>query len=185
MNAPDSALVRLADRLDHLSEWVGRAVSWLALAMVLVTFAVVVLRYAFNLGWIAMQESVTFMHALVFMLAAAWTLRHDGHVRVDIFYREMSAKARARVDLAGTMLLLLPVSIFILVSSWDYVAASWALREGSREAGGLSGVYLLKTAIPMMAVLLIVQGLSNALRCIAVLRGETKPEPEGRQDDGV
>ena len=184
MGNPPSALIRTANRLDRLSEWVGRAVAWLTLAMVLVTFAVVVLRYAFNLGWIAMQESVTYMHALVFMLAAAWTLRHDGHVRVDIFYREMSPKARARVDLAGTLLLLLPVSVFILVTSWDYVAASWSLHEGSREAGGLPGVYLLKTAIPVMAGLLILQGLANALRAIAILRGQAEPEAE-EPIDGV
>jgi TRAP-type mannitol/chloroaromatic compound transport system permease small subunit len=180
MGITPSTLNRIAARLDWLSGRIGQAVAWLTLAMVLVTFAVVVLRYAFDLGWIAMQESVTFMHALVFMLAAAWTLRHDGHVRVDIFYREMTPKARARVDLAGTLFLLLPVSVFILVTSWDYVAAAWSLREGSREAGGLPGVYLLKTAIPVMAGLLILQGIANALRAVAVLRGAAGPAAEER-----
>ncbi|NIR25762.1 MAG: TRAP transporter small permease subunit, partial [Gammaproteobacteria bacterium] len=119
--------------------------------MVLVTFAVVLLRYLFNTGWIAMQESITYMHALVFMLGAAYTLRHDGHVRVDIFYQKFSPRTRAWVDLLGTLLLLLPVTLFIAWVSWEYVSTAWALKEGSRETGGLPGVYLLKTAIPLMA----------------------------------
>ncbi|WJW75467.1 TRAP transporter small permease subunit [Thiohalobacter sp. IOR34] len=157
-------LSRLADRLDALAEWTGRAVAWLTLAMVLVTFAIVLLRYAFNLGWIALQESVGYLHALVFLLGAAYTLKHEGHVRVDIFYRRLSPRGRALVDLLGTLLLLFPVCGFILWVSWNYVAASWALHEGSREAGGLPGVYLLKSAIPLMAILLLLQGLALALR---------------------
>ena len=163
-------LEQLADRIERLSEWSGRAVSWLTLAMVLVTFLVVVLRYAFDLGWIALQESITWMHALVFLLGAAYTLRHDGHVRVDIFYRRRSPRGRAWTDLLGALLLLIPVCGFILWISWDYVAESWRLHEGSREAGGLPGVFLLKTAIPVMATLLLVQGLAQVLRSIAVIR---------------
>lgn len=166
-----STLGRLADGIDALSEWSGRAVSWLTLAMVLVTFAIVVLRYVFSLGWIAVQESVLFMHALVFLLGAAFTLKREGHVRVDIFYRKLGAKGRAAVDLAGALLLLLPVCGFIFWVSWDYVAASWALQEGSREAGGLPGVFLLKSAILAMAGLLILQGVAQVLRAVITLGG--------------
>ena len=172
---PDTPLLntlrQTADTIDAISEWSGRIVSWLTLAMVLVTFAIVVLRYAFSMGWIAMQESVTFMHALVFLLGAAFTLKREGHVRVDIFYRKLGVKGRAVVDLLGACLLLLPVCGFIFWLSWDYVTASWALKEGSREAGGLPGVFLLKSAIPLMAGLLILQGVSQILRATLTLSG--------------
>lgn len=149
--------------IDKMNEWIGRTVSWLTLAMVLVTFAIVIFRYAFNVGWIAMQESVAYMHTLVFMLGAAYTLKLDGHVRVDIIYQRFSVKGRAWIDLFGTLFLLLPVAGFILWSSWEYVSESWEIRESSRNSGGLPGVYLLKTSILTMAILLILQGISLAL----------------------
>lgn len=170
-------LERIAAVIDALSEWTGRLIAWLTLAMVLVTFTVVVLRYAFNLGWIALQESITYLHALVFMLGAAYTLRHDGHVRVDIFYRRLSPRGQAWIDLLGSLLLLLPVCAFILWISWDYVAVSWSLREGSRDAGGLPLVYLLKSVIPLMALLLLFQGLGQALRSLLVLLGHPAEAP--------
>lgn len=160
---------RLALLFEAINEWLGRMVSWLSLCMVLVTFTVVVLRYAFDLGWIWLQESVTFMHAALFLVGAAYTLKHQGHVRVDIFYRRFSPRVRAWVDLLGSLLLLLPVCLFILASSWDYVVQSWALHEGSREAGGLDGVYLLKSLILGMAVLLVLQGLAMVIRALLQL----------------
>ena len=162
----------LANGIDALNETIGRLVSWFTLGMVAITFAVVVLRYAFNLGWIAMQESVTYLHALVFMLGAAYTLRHDGHVRVDIFYGKLGVRGRAWVDLAGAVLLLLPVAGFILWVSWEYVAASWSLLEGSREQGGLPAVFLLKSAIPALSILLILQGVSQAIHALSVITGQ-------------
>jgi TRAP-type mannitol/chloroaromatic compound transport system permease small subunit len=165
-------LTALADRLDALAEWTGRAVSWLTLGIVLITFTVVVLRYAFDLGWIAMQESMIYLHALVFMLGAAYTLKRDGHVRVDIFYRRLSPEGRAWVDLCGALFLLLPVCVFLFWVSGDYVASAWSIREGSRDAGGLPWVYVLKTAIPLMAALLILQGISQACRSLALLLDE-------------
>lgn len=170
-------LARIARLIDQLSEWTGRAIAWLTLGMVLVTFAVVLLRYLFNIGWIAMQESITYMHALVFMLGAAYTLRHDGHVRVDIFYQKFGARGRAWVDLFGTLGLLLPFTVFIAWISWEYVATAWELKEGSREAGGLPWVYLLKSAIPLMAVLMLLQGVSLALRSVLVLLGHPEAAP--------
>ncbi len=171
-------LHHLAKKIDALNEALGRLISWLTLGMVIITFAVVVLRYAFNLGWIAMQESVTYLHALVFMLGAAYTLKHDGHVRVDIFYGKLGPRGRAWVDLAGAVLLLLPVAGFILWISWEYVAASWRLLEGSREQGGLPMVFLLKSAIPALSFLLILQGISQAIHSLLSITGhdaETAP----------
>ena len=162
-------LTPVAARLDRIAESIGNTTAWLSLALVLVTFAVVVLRYLFQLGWIAMQESILYLHATLFLLGAAYTLKHDGHVRVDIFYRGFSAKRKALVDLLGALLLLLPVCGFLLWISWDYVASAWALREASGETGGLPYVYLLKTLIPLAALLLILQGVSQALASLGTL----------------
>lgn len=137
---------------------IGAAVSWLTLAMVLVTFFVVVCRYAFNLGWIWMQDSIVYLHACVFMLAAAWTLQRDEHVRVDIFYRDKSPKHQALVNLLGSVVFLLPVCIFLIYFSWSYVSTSWSIHEGSREASGLPWVYQLKTLLIIMPALVLVQG---------------------------
>lgn len=166
-----SPAARAIGALDAITELTGRAVAWLTLAMVLATIAVVVLRYGFGVGLIWLQESVTWMHAAVFMLGAAWTLRHDGHVRVDLLYRRMSPRRQALVDLAGTVFLLLPTCAWLLVESLPYVASSWRVLERSREAGGLPALYLLKTVIPLMAGLLMLQGIAEILRAVARLRG--------------
>jgi len=171
----------LMRKLDQLSEWTGKLISWLTLLMVLVTFVVVVMRYLFNTGNIALQESVIYMHSFVFLLGAAYTLKHDGHVRVDIFYRPMSERGKAIINLIGVLFMLLPVAGFILYISWDYVAASWALKEGSQEAGGLDFRYVLKGAIVAMPVLIMLQGLAELIRCILVLTGQEhllKPDEE-------
>lgn len=168
--------------LETLSEWSGRAIAWLTVLMVLVQFLVVVLRYGFDLGWIGMQESVTYLHAVVFMLGAAYTLRHEGHVRVDIFYQRFGPRGRALVDLLGTLLLLLPVCLFILITSWEYVATSWELLESSREPGGLPYVYLLKTLLLLMPLLLILQGLAVVLKIVLVLRGRPVGGDEPRHE---
>lgn len=160
----DEESSRLLSFLDTINEWIGRGIAWLTLLMVLVTFAVVVLRYAFDFGSIALQESVTYMHAAVFMLGAAYTLKHEGHVRVDIFYARMSPKGQALVDLFGTLLLLIPVSVFIFWTSWEYVLTSWGVKEGSREAGGLAYLYVLKSLMLVMPALLVVQGVVIVMR---------------------
>jgi len=161
--------------LDRFAEATGRIIAWLTLCMVLITFSVVILRYLFQSGSIALQESISYLHACVFMLGAAYTLKHDGHVRVDILYQQFSARTRAWVDLLGTLLLLFPVCLFILFSSLEYVTTSWSIQEGSREAGGLDGVFLLKTAIPVMAVLLLLQGCSIILHKLLLLTGHALP----------
>jgi len=162
---------RLIDKIDRFTELTGLVVRWLGLFVMLITVMVVVLRYGFNMGWIAMQESVLYLHTTVFMLAMGYTLKHDGHVRVDVFYREFSARNKAWVDLLGTLLLLMPVCVFIGWVSFDYVASSWELREGSREAGGLPGVFLVKTLILGMVGTLLLQGVSEVLRNLMVILG--------------
>lgn len=162
----------LANRLEWIAEYTGRVVSWATLLMVGITFLVVILRYAFDLGWIALQESVTYLHAAVFMLGAAYTLKHQGHVRVDIFYQKMAPGSRAWVDLLGTVLLLFPVCGFVFWISWEYVSNSWDVLEGSREAGGLPGIFLLKSLILLLPLTLSLQGIAALLRNIMLVRNQ-------------
>jgi len=168
-------IMRLADRIDRLNATVGRAAAWACLFVVLVQFLVVVLRYGLDLGSIWLTESILYAHALLFMLAAAWTLREGGHVRVDVFYAEASPRTKALIDLLGALLLLLP---FMLVLAWlsiPYVARSWAILERSRETSGLPTVFLLKTLIPLFALTMALQGLSQAIRAAdALADGRTK-----------
>jgi TRAP-type mannitol/chloroaromatic compound transport system permease small subunit len=156
--------------IDSTCEAIGRAVSWLTLALVLVTCVVVALRYLFGVGAIWLQESTTWMHAAIFMLAAAWALRTGDHVRVDVFHKKQPPRVQAWIDLAGTVLFLMPFAGFLLWSSLDYVTESLAVRERSREAGGLPALYLLKSLIPIAASLLILQGIAEAARAVARLR---------------
>ena len=168
----------------QVSEITGKIIAWLTLPMVIGTFVVVVLRYAFDLGWIWMQESVVWLHAAVFMLASAYTLNADEHVRVDIFYRQMTKRRRAWVNFMGTLLFLLPVCVFLIGTSADYVAVSWSIREGSREAGGLPYPFvpLLKSAIPLTFVLLIIQGMAALVDSGAEIFGRSPAGPVKRAD---
>lgn len=164
-------LDRLADGIGRLSAAIGRAVAWCLLFMVLAEFALVLMRYVLGVGSIWLQESVVYAHASLFMLAAAWTLAADAHVRVDIFYADASPRTKAAVDLLGALLLLLPFALTLVYLSLPYVARSWALLEGSRETSGLPAVFLLKTLIPLFAALLALQGLAQALRAALALVG--------------
>lgn len=167
-------LENITNLLDNITEWVGRLIAWLAAVLVLVTGLVVLLRYAFQTGSISLQESLIYINALLFTLGAAYTLKKDGHVRVDIFYSRMTTRNRALVDLGGTLFLLLPFCGFILWSSWDYVSLSWRIREGSAETSGLQIVYLLKTTILVLAVFLVWQGVAEFLKALRMLKGSNQ-----------
>ena len=145
----------------------------MTLFMVLVTFAVVVMRYVFDVGFIWLQESVVWMHAVVFMAGAAYTLQQEEHVRVDIFYREMSDKGRAWVDFLGVLVFLLPLCAFLGWAAFDFVAVSWHLHEASRESGGMPYpmIPLLKSVLVVMPITLGLQGLSLLLKSVKTLRG--------------
>jgi len=162
-------IIRLADCIDRVNAAIGRAASWCALAIVLIGFAVVLLRYVLGLGSIWLQESILYAHAALFLLAAAWTLKQGGHVRVDVFYAAARPRTMAWVDLAGAVLLLLPFTLAVLYFSLPYVGRSWAILERSRESSGLPLVFLLKTLIPLFALLLALQGVAQAVRAAMVL----------------
>jgi TRAP-type mannitol/chloroaromatic compound transport system permease small subunit len=164
-----SHMKALADRIDWLTKGVGRAVSGLVVLVVLLQFALVVARYLFEAGSVWLTESVIYAHATLLLLAAAWTLQCGGHVRVDIFYVQMPKRTKALVDLIGALLLLLPFMIVLLWLSVPYAARSWAIVEHSQEASGLPIVFLLKTLIPLFALLMALQGISQAIRAVTVL----------------
>lgn len=164
----------IALAIDAINLWTGKILSWLALAIVVVQFIVVVMRYVFGVGSIQMQELIIYMHAFLFMLAAAYTLRMDGHVRIDIFYREASPRRKAWVNLLGCLFFLLPVCVLIGVISWPYVSNSWAILESSRESSGIPGVFLLKTAIIAFAVQIGLQGISMTIHSILAIAGDKR-----------
>ena len=157
-------------RLEAVNAGVGSAVRWLALAMVLLQFAVVVLRYVFGISYIFLNESVLYMHAALFMLGAGYTLLVDAHVRVDIFYNKLSRRGRAAIDLAGTLGFLLPSMIVLAWFTWPSVRNSWAVLEGPISVGGIPASFLLKSLIPAFCGLLAVQGLAAALADLLRLR---------------
>ncbi len=155
--------------IDAFTEITGRVLAWLCLAMALLTTVIVLLRYGFDLGSVAAQEAVSYMHGSLFMLGAAYTLKTGGHVRVDIFYQHFSARTQAWVNALGGIVFLLPLCAFIVGISWNYVAESWAIMERSPEPGGIPAVFLLKSLIPVMAINLFAQGLAEVLRSTLVL----------------
>lgn len=165
---------RLIQSIDAFTDKVGRTIAWLTLVMVLVMALIVLLRYVFQIGSIALQESVMYLNALIFAFGAAYTLKEQGHVRVDVFYNRLSERGQALVDLLGGVCFLFLTTGFILWTSWDYVAVSWRVREGSAESSGLEFVYLLKTTILVLAVLLMVQGFAELLKSFNKFRQGTQ-----------
>ena len=160
----------LSKLIDASSDLIGRSAAWLTVGMVLLMALIVALRYLFQTGSIAMQESVIYVNALIFTLGAAYTLKEQGHVRVDIFYNRLGVKQKALVDLLGGLVFLLPFAGFIIWESWDYVSGSWRIKERSAELSGVPYVYLLKAPIIWLALLLIIQGISEILKAIVSIR---------------
>ena len=158
--------------LDRISSTTGRAASWLTLLMVVGTFVIVLLRYALDSGVVWLQEAVTWMHAMVFMLGAAYTLQRDEHVRVDIFYREMNRQKQALVNLFGIVLFVVPVCLFFVLESYEYVQISWSIREVSRDSGGLPYPFIpiLKSLLIVMPITVLLQSASLTLHSIVQLR---------------
>jgi TRAP-type mannitol/chloroaromatic compound transport system permease small subunit len=165
----------LANAIERIIAAIGRAAMWCCLYVVLAEFAVVAMRYVLGLGSIRLQESVLYAHAALFMLAAAWTLQVDGHARVDVFYAQARPRIRAVIDLVGALIFLAPFAVVLTMLSVPYAARSWAILESSRETSGLPFVYLLKTLIPMFALLIGLQGVAQAIRAALVL---VAPQPQ-------
>lgn len=174
-------LAKISNLLDQFSEWTGQVISWLTLGLVLMQFIIVVGHYIFHEGSIFLQESLLYMHSAIFLGAAAYTLRHNGHVRVDVFYSQFGEKTKAWINLMGCLLFLFPVTGLIGWMAWPYVADSWAIFEGSIESSGIQAVYLLKSMILFFAVTLILQGISlllHSLLTILNIEHISKEQPE-------
>jgi TRAP-type mannitol/chloroaromatic compound transport system permease small subunit len=169
------AIAAIARWIDRLNDAVGRALSWLALAVVLVCFAVVVLRYVFGVGYVWMQDLYVWLDAVMFTGVAGYTLLKNGHVRVDIFYRPASARRKAWVDLVGFFVFLLPFVAVVGLWSWPYVEQSWQVFEGSRNSGGLPGLFIVKSFLLVFCLLVGLQGLAMAGRSLLVLAGRRDP----------
>lgn len=178
-----TALLSICRALEAVNSAIGRTVAWLALFMVLVQFGLVLMRYVFGTGSLFMQESIIYAHAILFTMAAAWTLADDKHVRVDIFYGSATPRRQAMIDLAGVVVFLLPMCYLVWSVGYPYVARSWAVLEGSRETSGIPAIFLLKTFILLFAVTLAFQGLVMAVRAVALLTGKAQPADGERSLD--
>ena len=162
--------------VDRLSDLLGRGVAWLSLLMVLLGAFNAIARYlgrfiGVNLSSNAMLEAQWYMFSLIFLLGAAWTLRQDAHVRVDVFYGRLTPRVKAIVDLIGGVVFLLPFCAFGIWASWEYVLHSWQDLEVSADPGGLPR-YPIKLMILVSFGMLILQGLSELIKRIAILRGQ-------------
>lgn len=160
-------LKKITSLIDRASSILGHGVSWLTLIMMLATAILVLLRYGFNIGSLITQDAIMYLHVLVFMLAMAVTLKNNGHVRVDIFYQNFSPRKKAFVDLAGSLLLLLPFCLFMFVVSFNYVIASWQTLEVSPDSG--LPLYLIKSLLLLLPITLALQGISQGLKALLLL----------------
>ncbi|WP_022705060.1 TRAP transporter small permease subunit [Pseudorhodobacter ferrugineus] len=159
-------MLRIADLIDSLNINIAHIIKWLALIMVLVQFSIVIGRYVFGVNSIAAQESVLYMHATLFMLAAGFTLLVDKHVRVDVFYAKATPKRQRQIDIFGHIFLLIPSMTALLYWSWPSVRNSWKILEGPISVGGIEAVFLLKSLIPAFCVLVLLQSVSLLIRLL-------------------
>ena len=169
----------IARWIEALSEWTGRIVAWLVPALVLLITYDVAMRYLFHGGSIALQELEWHLFALLFLFGAAYTFKHDEHVRVDVLHNGpwMTAKRKAWVDLLGGLVFLIPFCVVVINASWPFVVNAWTYGEGSPDPGGLPHRYLLKAAIPIGFSLLLLQGVASILRAVQTIRGDEQPAP--------
>lgn len=157
---------------------IGRTFAWFGLGSVLVCFVVVVQRYLFDTTQLWMQDLYVWLNGAMFMAVAGYTLLTDGHVRVDIFYRPASPRRKAILDMIGVLVFLLPFCAVVAIWSDEYVMRSWKLLEGSANPGGMPGLFILKTFIPVFVLLVSLQGLSMLARSLLVLGGRESLLPE-------
>jgi TRAP-type mannitol/chloroaromatic compound transport system permease small subunit len=170
-------LKTLALWIDTFNEWVGRAVSWVTLLLVLVVFVDVVMRYLFKTTFVFTQEMEWHLFAFIFLIGAGYTLLHDGHVRVDIIYQRLSPKGRAWVNIVGVFLFLIPGCTLIILTSWHFVQNSWSMMEGSPDPGGIPFRYIVKGTITVGFTFLLLQGISLGIHSFLQLLGlETSKE---------
>ncbi len=158
--------------IDGMNSMIGKLVSWVVLLMVIVVFADVVMRYAFRTSFVFTQELEWHLFAFVFLIGAGFTLLHDSHVRVDIFYQRLNTRRQAWVNLFGTIFFLIPGCFLVIDTSWGFVVNSFSVMEGSPDPGGIPLRFIIKAMIPIGFVFLLLQGISLGLKSFLVLKGE-------------
>jgi TRAP-type mannitol/chloroaromatic compound transport system permease small subunit len=166
-----NVLKKLCSWIDTVNEWVGRGVAWVTLVLVLVVFIDVVLRYVFNISFVFAQELEWHLFAFIFLIGAGYTLLHDGHVRVDIFYQRLGYRGRAWINLIGVIFFLLPGCILVILTSLNFVHNSWSVMEGSPDPGGIPFRFIVKGTIPVGFFLLCLQGISLGLHSLFQILG--------------
>lgn len=171
-----NALKRLSAWIDALNQWIGRGVAWVTLALVLVVFVDVVMRYLFNTSFVFTQELEWHLFAFIFLIGAGYTLLHDGHVRVDIIYQRVGLKPRAWINLCGVILFLIPGCIMVITTSFKFALNAFAIMEGSPDPGGIPFRYVIKSCIPVGFILLLLQGISLGIHSVMQILGIEKTE---------
>jgi TRAP-type mannitol/chloroaromatic compound transport system permease small subunit len=173
-----SALQTIARWIDTFNEWVGRGVAWVSLALVLVVFVDVVMRYLFKTSFVFTQELEWHLFAFIFLMGAGYTLLKDGHVRVDIFYQRLGYKARAWVNLIGVIFFLIPGCTMIILTSLVFVENSWSILEGSPDPGGIPFRFIIKGCITVGFLFLLLQGISLGIHSLMQILGIETTEGE-------
>jgi TRAP-type mannitol/chloroaromatic compound transport system permease small subunit len=163
-------LLTISHAIDAVNERVGRALIWLVLIMVLISAGNATSRYALNLASNAWLEMQWYLFAAVFLLGAGYTLLHNDHIRIDVISSRFSPRTRVWIDILGTVVFLLPVSLYILWLSWPIFVNAWTSDEVSVNAGGLIR-WPARLLVPLGFFLLSLQGISELIKRIAVLRG--------------
>lgn len=160
---------RFANYINQFTEKTGRLVSWISLLLVILIGLDVVLRYAFNWSSSANQELEWHLFATLFLLGSAYALKHDKHVRVDVFYSRFSDRKKSWVNLIGTVIFLIPFCLVIIQTSIPFVLDAWKIAESSPEPGGLTHRFIIKSTIPLGATLLLIQAISEGLTSLTHL----------------
>ena len=172
-----NALKTVSRWIDILNEWVGRGVAWVTLALVVVIFIDVIMRYLFNTSFVFTQELEWHLFAFIFLIGAGYTLLHDGHVRVDIIYQRLGLKGRAWINLLGVIFFLIPGCLMVMSTSWKFAVNSFMMMEGSPDPGGIPFRFIVKGCIPAGFLLLLIQGISLAMHSLLQILGiETEKE---------
>jgi TRAP-type mannitol/chloroaromatic compound transport system permease small subunit len=169
-------VLRVSAWIDALNEWIGRGTAWVSLALVAVVFIDVVMRYAFNRSFVFTQELEWHIFAFIFLIGAGYTLLHDGHVRVDIFYQRLGFKGQAWINLLGVLIFLIPGCLMIILTSWHFVVRAFAVGEGSPDPGGIPYRFIVKGLIPVGFSLLLLQGISMGIHSLMQILNIEKPE---------
>jgi TRAP-type mannitol/chloroaromatic compound transport system permease small subunit len=165
------AIRTLSRWIDTMNEWIGRGVSWVTLALVLVVFIDVVMRYLFNTSFVFTQELEWHLFGFIFLIGAGYTLLKDGHVRVDIIYQRLGLKGRAWINLFGVLLFLIPGCFMVISTSWKFAVNSFAMLEGSPDPGGIPLRFIIKGCIPLGFTLLLMQGISLGIQSFIQIMG--------------